>query len=208
MHAEHAGHAELAQPSAARLLQHGLVPAGIVGVGEVADAADGREDVGKMNLAFIPGHACPVGAVVDVHLQHAAQAAQVLFVQPHAGGAGDALDDERRIAPVFAVRVHEALLYLGVVVDARLAQKIGHQFARRLRPRAAVAVIAGQAPVDNGLRHRLAAAAAQGARLAVDGHPVIRAAGDRLTAMKTLICVNSRGGGGGRKRVGGHGGSL
>ena len=91
--------------------------------------------------------------------------AQMLLVEPDAGGAGDAFEDQRGLALVLAaLRPHEVLLHLGMVEQAEFLQGLRQRLARALRQRVAVAVVVGQAVGDDGLRHRLAAGAAHRAR--------------------------------------------
>src|SRR5690606_40718397 len=55
---------------------------------------------------------------VQARLGHGRQGAQVLFDQPAAGGATDALDQQRGFRQL-ALVLHEGLLHLGAVVERR-----------------------------------------------------------------------------------------
>ena len=143
---------------------------GVVRVGAVADGLDRGEDVGKPDATLVPAHARAPRGVVDLDRRYAGQAGDVVFVEPHARGAGDALEDQRGLALVLAHRAHEALLEVGVVEEAELLQLDRHGLAPRLGHRVAVAIVIDQAVIDDGLRHRLAADAAHAPRAAVDAH--------------------------------------
>jgi hypothetical protein len=127
-------------------------------------------------------------------------ARQVLLVEPDAGGAGDALEDQRGLALVRRERPHETFLHLGMVVQSQFPQDGGKRLARPLRQRIAVAVVVVEAVVDDGLRHRLAAGAAHGARRAVDGRGEARAVRNRQAAVIAGIVRGCHGSSFPRKR--------
>jgi hypothetical protein len=103
------------------------------------------------------------------------------FVEPDAGGAGDALEDQRRFLFVLAGRplgtAHEVLLHVGMVEQAEIGQILRQRLARTFRQRVAVPVVIRQAVGDDGLRHRLATGAAHLAPLAADLDRKLRPAG-------------------------------
>jgi hypothetical protein len=113
LHAEDAGHAHAAQQLAPVIFQLLLVASRIERMRQVADAADRLQDVAQVHAALVPAHARPVRGVIDVHLQHAGHLRQMALVEPDAGGAGDAFEDQRRLAHMLAVGADETFLDFG-----------------------------------------------------------------------------------------------
>jgi hypothetical protein len=103
---------------------------------------------------------------------HAGLAAHMRLVEPDAGGAGDALEDQRRFLFMFAgrpsARRTKFFCTSGWSNRAKSATICGSASRGRLRQRVAVPVVIRQAVGDDGLRHRLATGAAHLAPLAAD----------------------------------------
>jgi hypothetical protein len=102
----------------------------VVGMGSVADRGDRFEDRGKAGNALIPTHPGTSRGVVDVDRRHAGLAAHVRFIEPDAGGAGDALEDQRRFLLMLSGRplgaAHEVLLHVGMIEQAEIGQNLRH----------------------------------------------------------------------------------
>jgi len=110
----------------------------------------------------VPGNLCAVGRVVDVHAQDAGNAPQVLLVQPEAGDAADAVEDQRGFAFVLAGGCDELALRNRVVVDLRWRQALrGRQATASRLWRLARLVIPLAPGGDDGARHCLAPGAAE-----------------------------------------------
>ncbi len=110
LHGTQPGHRQPAQGHGAFALLQGFLAAGIERMGDIADGGDGGEDFAEPDLARVPAHAGAMGGIIDPKFQHPRQAADVTFVQPDAGGAHDALNDQRGVARVLAFDAHETLL--------------------------------------------------------------------------------------------------
>jgi hypothetical protein len=115
------------------------------------------------------------GGVVDVD-GDAGLVGHVLFVEPDAGRAGDAFEDQRGLALVLADGLDEALLEVRVVEEAEILELVGHGLAGLLGHRVA-ALVVDEAAADDGLGHRLAAGAAHLVAGAFDIHRQVDLAG-------------------------------
>jgi hypothetical protein len=98
----------------------------------------------------------------------------MLLVQPDASGTGYSLQQQGGLALVFTQLLDETLLKLGVIEQGQLIENRRHRLARRLGHGIAAAVIVVKPVVDDRLRHRLAAKATQGPRLACRPSPTDR----------------------------------
>jgi hypothetical protein len=183
LHHAQAGDGQAADGGVALLAEQLLLAAGIEGIGVVTDVLDALQDIGQADATVIPAHPGPPGGKIDVRRQHAGQLVQVTLVQPDAGGADDALQDQARLAHL-TLALDEARLHLGQVVELEVLQLLQGCF-RRLGQVGAQAVIVRVAGVDDGLGHRLATQAAGGAGLALEDDAVMGAVGNRLAAMET-----------------------
>src|SRR5262245_11568646 len=90
------------------------------------------------------------------------------LVEPDAGGASDAFEDQRRFELVRGHLSYKPCLDLGSIIQSQLSA-----FAQRLRfgPRrigGSRAVVGGEAATRNGFRHRLATRAAHWMALAIN----------------------------------------
>src|SRR3989344_5288718 len=172
-------------------------------MGEGADFSNGLKDVAELEPALVPAHAQPVGGVIHLYIFHARQPRKVVLAEPHAGGAGDAFQDQRRLAHMLALAAHEALLHVGMVVHRGLAQKCGYELAPGRGGLRTIAVILAETTVYNRLCDRLAAATAHRPTRAVDDRTEV---GSRRRS-EAAVEAARRGFGGGRYgRFGGRGG--
>ena len=94
----------------------------------VANVGHRLQDVGQVEAPVVPAHIGTAGCVVDRHRIHTGQLPQVLLVQPHAGGAGDALEDQGRFPHMWPGLAHEALLDSRIVIEPELIEEGGHRF--------------------------------------------------------------------------------
>jgi hypothetical protein len=195
LHHAQAGDGQAADGGVALLAEQLLLAAGVERVGVVADVGDALQDVGQMDAAVVPAHPGPPGGEIDVRRQHPGQLVQVTLVQPDAGGADDALQDQAGLARV-ALALDEARLHFGQVVELEVLQFLQGRF-RRLRQIGAQPVIVGVAGIDDGLGHRLAAQAAGGFRFTLVDDAVMAAGGHRLAAMEAALGVLAFGHGAG-----------
>jgi hypothetical protein len=97
---------------------------------------------------------------------------EVLLVQPDAGRAADALQQQRGLADAVGTALDEAGLHLGAVVHRQFRQRNSVGGPGRHGCRRAGGVESGQAASQDGLRDRLAARAAEIARRTVDHRDV------------------------------------
>ena len=165
-------------------------------MGDITNSRHRRQNIAELDLALIPTDLGAVSGVVHPELQHSRQVADMLFIQPDAGGAHDAFQHQRGFADLFAVGADKALLHIGPVVQLQAPQLLRDQVFGPARWRGAMAVEVGQTRCHDSLRHRLAAVATHGLTLAVNQRGINCAGRNRQTAMKT--------GGFSRNRAGGH----
>ena len=104
LHRGKAGHEDAPQHGTAFALGHFLGLLRIEGMGAIADLGDRLEDTRQARTLRIPAHQRAAGGVIDLDVGDAGLAAQVLLVEPDAGCAGDALEDEGDLALVLAYR--------------------------------------------------------------------------------------------------------
>jgi hypothetical protein len=109
----------------------------------------------------------------------------MLLVQPDAGGAGNALQQQRSLPLVFTQLLDETLLEFGMIEQRQLFEDGRHRLARRLRQRIAAAVILFETIINNGLRYRLAAIATHGTRCCSNFYRQINAIRNRQAAVIT-----------------------
>ena len=155
----------------------------VVGVGGEADRRDRRQDARQADRRRVPAHQGAAGGVVDRELAHAGEPADAPLGEPDAGGAGEILEQQRRLLEVARVAHHRALDGR-MVVDRQLAEKVRHELAPLGRElRAQPVVVAGAARHD-GARHGLAAGAAERPRFAGELDAPGRAGRHRQAAVK------------------------
>ena len=183
LHHAEAGDGETLDRGIALALEDVVGTAGVERVGDVADVGHGLEDRRQLDAAVVPAHPRAAGGVVDLHRQHAGQPGDVALVQPDARGADDVLQDQRGLADVLRFHPHEAFLDFRQVVQPQL-REFGFGLARGGGQRGAMGVIRALAAVDDGLRHRLAAAAAGLFRFAFELDGVVGAVRHRQAAVK------------------------
>jgi len=150
----------------------------------------------EFDLTLVPAHLGAVGGIVHSEFQHSRQMADVMLVQPDAGGADDAFQHQRGFADMFALSAHKALLQIRPVVQFQSAQRFRDQILRPARGRGAMAIKVGQTRSHNRFRDRLAAVATHRLSLAVDHCRVMGSRWNRQAAMKAR--------GFSRNRTGGH----
>ncbi len=139
----------------------------LIGVGGVANPAQRRQHLRQRQLPIIPAQQQPMIGQVQARLGHPRQVAQVLVDQPAAGGATDALDQQRGFGQ-FALVPHESLLHIAAVVQRQLVLQLPGQGLRVGAVVAAVLVVVLEAPGHDRLGHSLAAWAAEGSGLPQD----------------------------------------
>ena len=139
-------------------------------------AAIAAEDARQARRRRIPAHQGAAGGVVDRELAHAGEPADAPLGEPDAGGAGEVLEQERRLLEVARVAHHRALDGR-VVVDRQLAEKVRHELAPLGRELRAQAVVVAPAARHDGTRHGLAAGTAERPRLPVEHEAPGRASG-------------------------------
>jgi hypothetical protein len=162
-----------------------LLLIGIIGERAVAYFLNRQQNLAKPDALFVPAHQRALRRVIYAYLPDPGQTGDVLFVEPYAGGAGDAFQDQAGLASSVVGGMHELALNFGYVIDFGLAQKIGHQVlpaGRCLGPDAVKIFMPGG---DDRLGHCLAAIAAHGAVGAIDASRDIEPCRNRQTAMKT-----------------------
>ena len=172
-------------------------------MGEVADLGDGLKDVAELQGALVPAYAQPVGGVIHLYIFHARQPRKVVLAEPHAGGTGDAFQNQCRLAHMLALAAHEALLHVGMVVHRGLAQKRGYELAPGRGGLRTVAVILAETAIDDGLGHCFAATAAHRPARAVDDRTEVGSRRQRQAAVEAARRCFS---GGRCGRFGGRGG--
>jgi hypothetical protein len=79
-------------------------------MGDITDGGDGSQNVTELDLALVPAHPGAVRGVVDPKFQHAGQRIDMPFVEPDAGGANDAFQNQRGFADMLAFDADETLL--------------------------------------------------------------------------------------------------
>ena len=186
LHRPQTGDREAPQCGRLFLLVQRLLAAWIERVCDIADLADRLEDVGQVDLAVIPAHARTMGAVVDRKIEHPGQGVDMAFVQPYAGGAGDALQDQRGGLGRQPVVLHEAALQRRLIVEFETLQRLGDHVLRFARRGLAVFIERGEATVDDCLGNRLAAMATHWALLTMDRDRIMGAVGHRQATVKTM----------------------
>jgi len=154
-------------------------------VGDVADVGHRLQNGRQLDAAVVPAHPRAAGGVVDLDREHAGQRGDVALVEPDARGADDVFQDQRGLADVLGFRPNEAFLDFRQVVQPHLRQ-FGLGLLGRRGEHGAVGVIRALAAVDDGLRHRLAAATAGlfGQLFELDG--VMGAVGDRQATVEAV----------------------
>ena len=94
------------------------------------------------------------------------------LVEPDAGGASNAFEDQRSFLFMFPRRTlgpaHEVLLHIGMVEQGKVSDDLRQGLARTFRQRIAVPVVIRKAVGDDGLCHCLATGAAHLALLPAD----------------------------------------
>ena len=185
LHHAQAGDGQAANGGFTFLAEQRFLTAGVEWVGQVADLLHRLEDMGKLDPAVVPAYPCAMGGKVDVGGQHAGQLSKVPLVQPDAGGADDALQYQVGLANI-ALALHEALLDLGQVIQLELFKLIQRGLGR-LGQVGAQPVIVGVAGIDDGLGHRLTAAAAGGPVLVRKTDRIRRSRRDGLATMKAAL---------------------
>ena len=96
----------------------------------IADVGNGLQNARQRDLPIIPAHAGAPGRIVDFDGQHTGQPSHMLFIQPDAGGTGDAFEHQRRFLLMLAQGAHEALLKLGLIIERKGIENIRPGFTR------------------------------------------------------------------------------
>ena len=158
----------------AALTQTALLGAtGVEGQGTVANGGNRLQHLRQPQLRRVPAQLRTMRDMVDRERLHPAQSCHMLLVQPDAGAAMDALEDQAGLTqPVaqLALMRDEVLLQLFIVVD-RPAAVIGAHPTTGIRRggRSVIAlaplVVVLQSALEDGARHRHAAGAAETAPL-------------------------------------------
>ena len=156
------------------------------GVGAIADLGKTLEDVAQREPFRIPLDAGPVGGGVDVDVVQPGQIAQMAFDEPGTGGAGQAFHRQLDLAHLVAAGGavgDKILLHFGQIIVGEGGELCGYQLALGAGG-GAVLVVAGQAALQNGFRHRLTTGAAHGLDYAFYLEGIAAAGGYRLTTVK------------------------
>jgi hypothetical protein len=137
-------------------------------MGNVANVGDGTQDLAELDGLRIPAHAGTLRSVIDVHVEHAGQAAQVPFIQPQAGRTADIIEQQSRFPAGTDVN-DEILLDLRSIEQLNLLEEVRHKLAvGGYGGVGAVPVVVVQAGIAYRLADGMATVTAEGTRLTQD----------------------------------------
>ncbi len=163
-------------------------------MGNVADIGDRPQDLAEPDGLRIPAHTRPLRGVIDMHIDHAGQAAQVAFIQPQAGRTADVVEQECRFAGLTDAN-DEILLNFRPVEQLDLAEEVRHELAVGGYGRvAAMPVIVVQPGIDDRLADGMTTVAAELTLLTKHiENRCCRRIGHRQATMKTADVSERRG---------------
>ncbi len=142
--------------------EQGVAARGVEGMGVVADRLDGGEDLGERHRRRVVADPGLLAVVVDLDVANPVEPAQLLLVEPQAGGAADFLEDQRYLGEIAVPGEEIPLQRLVVENPQAIDQGLGRLAGRTVGRRVPVGVVVLQPGGDDAARHRLATRAAEG----------------------------------------------
>src|SRR5690606_26902346 len=86
-----------------------------------------KQNIAELDLRIIPADTGTVRAVIDGDLLNTLQLLQMAFVEPDAGGAGNAFKDERSLPGISLRDRDKTFLDLGVIIEHQFPELIRYQ---------------------------------------------------------------------------------